>query len=84
MHLLLLPFRPLLSVTFFVDLTDGFQIGNVVVEDKAKLERTAFVDCEIIAYECDDDKQLLEEPGYLRYVDSVELAAVVQQMHSDS
>jgi hypothetical protein len=54
------------SVTFYVDLTDGFDIGNVVVEDRARLERTAFVDCEIIAYECDDDKQPLENPGFLR------------------
>ena len=48
------------------DLTDGFEIGAVTVEDRKKLEKTAFLDCEIIAYECDDNKVALETPGFLR------------------
>ncbi len=36
------------------------------MEDRKKLEKTDFLDCEIIAYECDDNKVALENPGFLR------------------
>ena len=57
---------PNLSYPSRSDLTDGFQIGNVSVEDRKKLEKTEFLDCEIIAYECDENKVALEIPGFLR------------------
>lgn len=50
----------------YSDLTDGFQLGLINVEDREKLERTENIECEIIAYECDDDKIALENPGFLR------------------
>jgi hypothetical protein len=53
-------------VTFFADLTDGFQLGDVVVENKDRLERNARIECEIIAYECDRQNNRLEGPRYVR------------------
>jgi hypothetical protein len=53
-------------VTFYADLTDGFEVADFTAVDKAKNEETAYLGCEIIGYECDDDMQPLENPGYLR------------------
>jgi hypothetical protein len=53
-------------VTFYADLTDGFEVADVTAKPKNEVERTASIECEIIGYECDDDMQPLENPGYLR------------------
>ena len=54
------------QITFFADLTDGFEVGDVVVKNKDKIQRNASVDCEIIAYECDRQNNRLDRPNYLR------------------
>ena len=48
-------------VTFFVDLTDGFEIGAVEVEDKDKLIRTATQVYEVEGYQCDFTNQRLSD-----------------------
>jgi hypothetical protein len=53
-------------VLFYVDLTDGFNVTNFTVTSKNKIEKDAYVKCEIEAYECDEFNQPLENPGYLR------------------
>jgi hypothetical protein len=53
-------------ITLYVDLTDGFQVGEIFVQDKLKGQETASIACEIVGYECDDQNQPLENPGYLR------------------
>lgn len=54
-------------VTFLADLTDGFNVDDVAVKPKKKLEKDAEIDCEIIAYECERyTNKRLENPGYLR------------------
>ena len=55
-------------VQFIADLTDGFEIAVVNAESNEKNEETAFLGCEIIAYECDRQNRRLPNPGYLRYV----------------
>ncbi len=54
------------QVTFFADLTDGFEIGDVMVNSKDRIERNASVACEIIAYECSRQNVRLTNPGYKR------------------
>lgn len=54
------------QVTFFADLTDGFEVGDVLVKNKDQIQRAASIQCEIIAYECDRQNVRLENPGYLR------------------
>lgn len=53
-------------ITLFVDLTDGFQVGEIFVQDKLKSRETASIACEVIGYECDLQNQELDNPGYLR------------------
>jgi hypothetical protein len=53
-------------VAFYADLTDGFEITDVTVKSKDQIERDAYVQCEIDAYECDDNNEPLVNPGYLR------------------
>ena len=48
-------------VTFYVDLTDGFEIGAVEVEDKDKLIRTATQVYEVEGYQCDFTNQRLSD-----------------------
>jgi hypothetical protein len=54
------------QVTFFADLTDGFEVGEVIVQRKDPIARGANITCEIIAYECDRQNIPLSNPGYLR------------------
>jgi hypothetical protein len=53
-------------ITLFVDLTDGFQVGEIFVQDKLKGQATASIACEVVGYECDLENQELENPGFLR------------------
>lgn len=48
-------------VTFYVDLTDGFEIGNIDVQDKDKLVRTANQAYEVEGYQCDFSNQKLSD-----------------------
>ena len=54
------------QVSFFADLTDGFEVGDVVVTSKDQNEEFARAECEIVAYECDRQNKRLANPGYLR------------------
>ena len=53
-------------ISFTADLTDGFEVTEITVEPNDRTERTANIECEIIAYECDEANQPLVNPGYLR------------------
>jgi hypothetical protein len=53
-------------VTFTADLTDGFEITTFAANPKEQNEETAYLECEIIAYECDNNNKALSNPGYLR------------------
>jgi hypothetical protein len=55
-------------VTFTADMTDGFEIQDVVVKPADRDKKEAFIGCKIEAYECDRDNVAVENPGYLRYV----------------
>eukprot|EP00980_Cylindrotheca_fusiformis_P030495 scaffold24914_cov117-Cylindrotheca_fusiformis.AAC.1 len=53
-------------ITFTADLTDGFQIENVIVEPADKNKEEARIGCKILAYECDRSNKAIDNPGYLR------------------
>jgi hypothetical protein len=67
-------------VTFTADMTDGFDIQDVVIESANRDKKEASIGCKIEAYECDLDNVAIENPGYLRYV--IEWFCVLQrQLH---
>jgi hypothetical protein len=55
------------QVTFYADLTDGFNVNDVFIQPKDKNEENVAIDCEIIAYECDrSTNQPIPNQGFLR------------------
>jgi hypothetical protein len=50
-------------VDFNAYLTDGFEIADLSVVPKLKGEETATDQCEVVAYECDEQNQELQLPG---------------------
>jgi hypothetical protein len=53
-------------IYFEVDLTDGFEVGGIQVADAEKGLETANIACEVIGYECYENRTAISDPGFLR------------------
>lgn len=53
-------------ITLNIDLSDGFEIGSVAVEPADRTLRTANLACEVVGYECDEQNEPLDVPGFVR------------------